>query len=77
MLMDERTASEPATRITHEIEEGPNGVCSLTLTHELDGAPVLAALVGGRFESEGAGGSPTWVLNDLKTLLETGQSFSH
>ena len=45
MLMDERTASEPATRITHEIEEGPNGVCSLTLTHELDGAPVLAALV--------------------------------
>ena len=76
MLMDERTASEPATRITQEIKEGPNGVCSLTLTHELDGAPVLAALVSGRFESEGAGGGHTWVLNDLKTLLETGRSFS-
>jgi len=75
MLMDERTAFEPATRITHEIEEGPSGVCSLTLTREFDGAPVLAALVGGRFESEGAGGH-TWVLNDLKTLLETGRSFS-
>jgi len=36
---------------------------------------VLAALVGGRFESEGAGGH-TWVLNDLRTLLETGRSFS-
>jgi hypothetical protein len=37
---------------------------------------VLAALVSGRFESEGAGGGHTWVLNDLKTLLETGRSFS-
>jgi uncharacterized protein YndB with AHSA1/START domain len=77
MLMDERTASEPATRITHEIKEGPNGVCSLTLTHELDGAPLLAALLSGRWEDEGAGGGHTWVLNDLKTLLETGRSFGH
>ena len=76
MLMDERTASEPATRITHEISEGPNGVCSLTLTHELDGAPVLAALVGGRWADQGAGGGHTWALNDLKTLLETGSSFA-
>ena len=76
MLMDERTASEQATRITHEISEGPNGVCSLTLTHELDGAPVLAALVGGRWADQGAGGGHTWALNDLKTLLETGRSFA-
>jgi hypothetical protein len=75
--MDERTASEPATRITHEIKEGPNGVCSLTLTHELDGAPVLAALVEGRWADQGAGGGHTWVLNDLKTLLETGHSLNH
>jgi uncharacterized protein YndB with AHSA1/START domain len=76
MLMDERTAAEPATRITHEIKEGPNGVCSLTLTHELDGAPVLAAVVGGRWADHGAGGGHTWALNDLKTLLETGSSFA-
>lgn len=76
MLMDERTASEPATRITHEIKEVPNGVCSLTLTHELDDAPVLAALVGGRWADQGAGGGHTWALNDLKTLLETGSSFA-
>jgi uncharacterized protein YndB with AHSA1/START domain len=77
MLMDEQTASEPATRVTHEIKELPNGVCSLTLTHELDGAPVLASIVGGSWEDQGAGGGHTWVLNDLKTLLETGSPFGH
>jgi hypothetical protein len=64
----------PFTRVTHEISEGPNGVCSLTLTHELDGAPKLAALVGGQLWGEGAGGGHAWVLSDLKTLLETGKS---
>ena len=76
MLMDEQTAAEPATRVTHEIKELPNGVCSLTLTHELDGAPVLASIVGGLWEDQGAGGGHTWVLNDLKTLLETGRAFA-
>src|SRR5262249_22298811 len=42
MLMDPRVAAEPATRVTHEIKEGANGVCSLTLIHELEGAPLLA-----------------------------------
>ena len=76
MLMDPQTAAEPATRITHEIVDKGNGVCSLTLTHELDGAPVLAAIVGGTWEDQGAGGGHTWVLNDLKTLLETGRAFA-
>jgi uncharacterized protein YndB with AHSA1/START domain len=75
MLMDAQTAAEPATRVTHEIKEGANGVCSLTLTHELDGAPVLASIVGGLWEDQGAGGGHTWVLNDLKSLLETGRAF--
>jgi uncharacterized protein YndB with AHSA1/START domain len=76
MLMDEQTAAEPATRVTHEIADKGAGVCSLTLTHELDGAPVLAAIVGGQWEDQGAGGGHTWVLNDLKSLLETGRSFT-
>src|SRR5712691_4822301 len=29
MLMDPNLAKEPATRITYEVKEGPNGVCSL------------------------------------------------
>lgn len=76
MLMDAQTAAEPATRVTHEIADKGDGVCSLTLTHELDGAPVLASILGGQWEDQGAGGGHTWVLNDLKSLLETGRSFS-
>ena len=76
MLMDPNTASEQVTRITHEIAEGANGVCSLTLIHELEGAPNLAAIVSGARETQGAGGGHAWVLSDLKTLLETGKSFA-
>jgi uncharacterized protein YndB with AHSA1/START domain len=77
MLMDPRLAAEPFTRITHEIKEGEGGVCSLTLIHELEGAPTLAALVRGDWEDQGAGGGHAWVLSDLKTLLETGKSFAN
>jgi len=77
MLMDETMAAEGFTRITYEIKEGANGVCSLTLTHELAGAPNLAALVSGSLEDQGAGGGHTWVLSDLKSLLETGKSFAN
>lgn len=74
MMMDPEMAAEPVTRVTHEIKE-LDGYCSLTLTHELDGAPRLAAVVGGDMEEYGAGGGHAWVLSDLKSLLETGASF--
>lgn len=75
MLMDPEMAEE-LTRITHEIKELPGGLCSLTLTHELDGAPRLAPLLAGEFEDMGGGGGHAWVLSDLKTLLETGSAFA-
>lgn len=61
---------EGVTRVTYEIAEEKSGVAALTVIHELDDAPNLAAMVGG--EVEGAGG---WsqLLSDLKTLLETGE----
>lgn len=65
---------EPATRLTYTIAEKQAGVCCLTITHELDGAPGTAAMVGGTVE--GAGGGWAEVLSDLKTLLETGSSLS-
>ena len=34
---------------------------------------MLAAMVGGEQEAEGAGGGWSWVLSGLKTLLETGE----
>jgi uncharacterized protein YndB with AHSA1/START domain len=63
---------EPATRLTFEIREGNGGVCSLTVIHELEGAPNTAAMVGGRVAN--AGGGWAEVLSDIKSLLETGRS---
>jgi uncharacterized protein YndB with AHSA1/START domain len=75
MVMDEGLEAEGFTRLTYEIEELEGGVSKLTLVHELEGAPRLAALLRGDFEAEGAGGGWSWVLSDLKTLLETGHGF--
>jgi uncharacterized protein YndB with AHSA1/START domain len=75
MLMHPGLAAEGFTRLTYEITEGEDGVSTLTVTHDLTGAPGVAALVGGDRESEGAGGGWPWVLSDLKTLLETGTAF--
>ena len=74
MLMDQEMAAEGFTRLTYEIAEGKGGVSKLTVTHELEGAPKLAVLLSGGLEEVGAGGGWSWVLSDLKTLLETGTS---
>jgi len=74
MLMDPEMAAEGFTRLTYEIEESAGGVTKLTVVHDLEGAPKLALVVAGGREAEGAGGGWSWVLSDLKTLLETGES---
>jgi uncharacterized protein YndB with AHSA1/START domain len=73
MLMDPTLAAEGFTTLTYEIEERQGGVCALTVTHDLSGAPMLAALVGGEREDTGAGGGWNFTLSSLKTLLETGE----
>jgi uncharacterized protein YndB with AHSA1/START domain len=75
MKMDETMIAEGFKRLTYEIFEIGDGVSRLTLTHELDGAPNLAMLLSGAWEQPGrggAGGGWSWVLSDLKSLLETG-----
>ena len=69
-LFDPRTAAEPASRLTYELEPLKSGVTKLTVTQELGDAPVTAAIVGGVVAE--AGGGWGWILSDLKTLLETG-----
>jgi uncharacterized protein YndB with AHSA1/START domain len=75
MVMDPELAEQGFTRLTWEIEEGKGGVTRLTVIHDLEGAPKLATLVSGAMEEQGAGGGWSWVLSDLKTLLETGKPF--
>ena len=72
-LFDAATTAEPHTRLTYEIKEGTGGVCTVTISHDVTGAPLVGGMVqGGGDAAQGGGGWP-WVLSDLKTLLETGK----
>ncbi len=65
-MFDARVAAEPATRLSWEIHEEWTGLTAVTVRHECPGAPQTAALAAGS-------GGWSWVLSDLKTLLETGR----
>jgi len=68
-LYDPELATEPASRVTFEITEVGDGVCQLVVVHDrLGGSPKTAASVGG------AGWM--FVLSNLKTWLETGESLA-
>jgi uncharacterized protein YndB with AHSA1/START domain len=74
-LFNEQNRAEGFTRITYEIAPTKSGFCRLTVTHELDGAPIMADLTTRAFREQGAGGWG-WILSDLKSLLETGKPMS-
>jgi uncharacterized protein YndB with AHSA1/START domain len=71
-LVDEELAAEGPTRVTYDIEEDDGGVTRLTVTHELENAPRTAAQAAGVGRIHEGGGGWSWILSDLKTLLETG-----
>lgn len=73
LIGDEATTSEGHTRLTWEIDEIQPGLSKLTVIHDTEGAPILAAMVAGEMEDQGAGGGWSYVLSDLKSLLETGK----
>jgi uncharacterized protein YndB with AHSA1/START domain len=73
-LWDPEMVKEGGKRLTWEIAPGPEGVCTLTVTHELAGAPRTAAQVSGKIPE--AGGGWAWILSDLKSLLETGKALA-
>jgi uncharacterized protein YndB with AHSA1/START domain len=76
MVMDPSMAAEGFTRLTYEIMEGRDGVSRLSVIHDLAGTPGHAAMVAGDQQGPGAGGGWTWILSDLKSLLESGQPMS-
>jgi uncharacterized protein YndB with AHSA1/START domain len=71
-LWDEEIKSEGPTRVTFDIEEDDGGFTRLTVTHELENAPVTADQVASVARIHEGGGGWSWILSDLKTLLETG-----
>jgi uncharacterized protein YndB with AHSA1/START domain len=72
LLFSDANKQEGFTRLTWEISETQSGFCRLTVTHELENAPIMAALVASPFSEMGTGGWG-WILSDLKSVLETGQ----
>lgn len=72
-LFSPQTTAEPHTKVTYEIVEHSGGVCTLTISHDVAGAPLVAGMInGGGDPGQGGGGWP-WILSDLKSLLETGK----
>jgi uncharacterized protein YndB with AHSA1/START domain len=73
MTMTPEMAAEAFTRLSYELEPVRGGVTRLTVTHDVAGAPMWAAVMRGDSEPGGAGGGWSEILSGLKTLLETGQ----
>jgi uncharacterized protein YndB with AHSA1/START domain len=73
-LWDEEIKAEAPTRVTFDIEEDDFGYTRLTVTHDVENAPVTAAQIVGDARLQEGGGGWAWILSDLKTLLESGQS---
>jgi len=74
-LFSDEMKAEGFTRITWEIEPAAAKFTRLTVTHELGGAAIMAGMVSSKF-SEMGGGGWTWILSDMKSLLETGKNMS-
>ena len=71
-LWDEGVAGEQPTRVTWDIEEDDLGFTRLTVTHELEGAPIHDEQVSNEAKLKEGGGGWSWILSDVKTLLGTG-----
>ena len=73
-LWGDAVVAERPTRLTYEIEADDGGVTRLTVTHELEGAPITAAQVANATAARihVGGGGWSWILSDLKTVLESG-----
>ncbi len=70
------TAAEGFTRLTWELDEERPGVTRLTLTHDVENAPNVAAATTNDAKLHEGGGGWAWILSDLKTLLESGHSIN-
>jgi uncharacterized protein YndB with AHSA1/START domain len=74
-LFNDAHKAEGFTRLTFEIVPTGKGFCRLTVTHDVTGAPMMAAATVTPFNEQGGGGW-NWILSDIKSLLETGKTLA-
>lgn len=74
MAIDPSMRAEGFTRLTYEIEPGRDGVSRLSVLHDVTGRPGHAAMVDGVKQGPGTGAGWTWILSDLKSMLERGSA---
>jgi uncharacterized protein YndB with AHSA1/START domain len=72
-LFSSKTQEEGFTRLSWDIAALPAGFTRLTVTHDLGGAPIASGMVSSKVSPEGGGGW-SFILSDLKSLLETGST---
>ena len=68
--------AEGFTQLTYDIVEENDGICRLTVTHDVTDAPIHGATVVSDTPLHEGGGGWAWILSDLKTLLESGDAMS-
>ena len=74
-LFSDAHRAEGFSRVTYEIAATASGFSRLTVTHELADKPIMASMVSSKFSETGAGGW-SWILSDLKSVLETGKTLA-
>jgi uncharacterized protein YndB with AHSA1/START domain len=72
-LFNDAHKAEGFTRITWEVVPTEKGFCRVTITHDTAGAPLMSGNTRSKFNLRGGGGF-NWILSDLKSLLETGET---
>ncbi|MEO7997913.1 MAG: SRPBCC domain-containing protein [Gemmatimonadaceae bacterium] len=76
MFVDASMRAEGFTRLTYEIEEGRDGVSRMSVIHDVTGTPGHGAMVAGSKQGPGTGAGWTWILSDLKSMLERGKAMN-
>ena len=76
MAIDPAMRAEGFTKLTYHIEEGRDGVSRLTLYHDVTGKPGYAEMVAGDKQGPGSGAGWTWILSDLKSMVENGSKMA-
>ncbi len=76
MYIDPAMREEGFTTLTYEIEEGRDGVSRLSVFHDVSRTPGHGAMVAGDKQGPGTGAGWTWILSDLKSMLERGKAMA-